>query len=56
LLVELTHIPMGLFGIAAGWARWLEITLPPRERSIPGWTWRLCFVFVGLLLLGYREI
>ena len=30
LLIELTHTPLALAGIAAGWARWLELRLDPR--------------------------
>jgi copper resistance protein D len=59
LLIELTHTPLALAGIAAGWARWLEIRLNPRDNpivwQIAGWVWPLCLLFCGLLLLGYRE-
>jgi putative copper resistance protein D len=59
LLIELTHTPLALAGITAGWARWLEIRLNPRENSlawrVAGWVWPLCLVFCGLLLLFYRE-
>ncbi len=59
LLIELTHTPLALAGIVAGWARWLEIRLNPRENpvvwQIAGWLWPLCILFCGLLLLGYRE-
>jgi copper resistance protein D len=59
LLIELTHTPLALAGIAAGWARWLEIRLNPRETPIAwqvaGWVWPACILFCGLLLLGYRE-
>ena len=59
LLIELTHTPLALAGIAAGWARWLEIRLNPRENplawQIAGWVWPVCILFCGLLLLGYRE-
>jgi putative copper resistance protein D len=59
LLIELTHTPLALAGIAAGWARWLEIRLNPRENPIAwhaaGWVWPVCILFCGLLLLGYRE-
>ncbi len=60
LLIELTHTPLALAGIAAGWGRWLEIRLNPRENpvawQIAGWVWPLCILFCGLLLLGYREV
>lgn len=59
LLIELTHTPLALAGIAAGWGRWLEIRLNPRENpvvwQIAGWVWPACLLFCGLLLLGYRE-
>jgi len=55
-LAELSHIPMALFAVFAGWARWLEIRLPAEDRAIPGWIWPVCFVLVGAFLLNYREI
>ena len=55
LLVEITHTPLALFGIAAAWARWLEIRLPEGDRRLPGLVWPVCFMLVGLVLLGYRE-
>jgi putative copper resistance protein D len=55
LLIELTHTPLALAGIAAGWARWLELRLPGRGGRIAGWVWPVCFVFIGMLLLSYRE-
>jgi putative copper resistance protein D len=55
LLIELTHTPLALAGIAAGWARWLEIRLDGRPARIAGWVWPLCFVFIGALLILYRE-
>ena len=59
LLIELTHTPLALAGIAAGWGRWLEIRLNPRENpvawQVAGWVWPACILFCGLLLLGYRE-
>ncbi len=56
LLVELTHVPMGLLAVFAGWARWLEIRLPPEDRAIPSWIWPVCFVLIGVGLLNYREL
>jgi putative copper resistance protein D len=55
LLIELTHTPLALAGIIAGWARWLELRLTPPGSRIAGWVWPACLVFVGLLLLLYRE-
>ena len=59
LLIELTHTPLALAGIVAGWARWLELRLDPRADGtairIAGWIWPACLLFCGLLLLSYRE-
>jgi len=54
-LAELSHIPIAILGIAAGWARWLELRLPPEDRRIPAIIWPVCFLLVGFLLLIYRE-
>ena len=55
LLIELTHTPLALAGIAAGWSRWLELRLDGRAGRVAGWVWPWCFVFIGFLLLIYRE-
>lgn len=56
LLIEITHTPLALSGALAGWARWLELRLPPgRGARIAGWVWPLALMFVGLILLDYRE-
>ncbi len=54
-LIELTHTPLALAGIASGWGRWLELRLPGRGGWIAGWVWPVCFVLVGVILLWYRE-
>jgi putative copper resistance protein D len=54
-LIELTHTPLALAGIASGWGRWLELRLPGRGGRIAGWVWPLCFILVGVVLLWYRE-
>jgi copper resistance protein D len=54
-LAELSHIPIAILGIAAGWARWLELHLPPEDRRIPAGIWPVCLLLVGFLLLIYRE-
>lgn len=54
-LIELTHTPLALAGIAAGWGRWLELRLPGRGGRIAGWVWPFCFMLVGIVLLWYRE-
>lgn len=55
MLIELTHTPLALAGVAAGWSRWLELRLPGRGGRIAGWTWPVCFMLVGVILLWYRE-
>jgi putative copper resistance protein D len=56
LLVELSHVPMGVIAVFAGWSRWLELRLPPANRTIPSWIWPICFVLIGAGLLNYREM
>jgi putative copper resistance protein D len=55
-LVELSHVPMGVIAVFAGWARWLELRLPEENRAIPSWIWPMCFVLIGAGLLNYREM
>lgn len=54
-LVEFTHLPMGMFGIMAGWSRWLELRAEGQIKVWAGWFWPICLTMVGLLLLDYRE-
>jgi putative copper resistance protein D len=54
-LVELSHIPLAILAVAAGWSRWLEIRLPPERCRGFAWIWPFCFVLIGALLLNYRE-
>jgi putative copper resistance protein D len=55
LLIELTHTPLALAAIGAGWARWLEIRMDGRASRVAGWVWPVCFTLVGAILLIYRE-
>jgi putative copper resistance protein D len=54
-LTEVSHAPMGLFGVVMAWGRWLDVRLPPADRRVPGWIWAACMTIVGLILLVYRE-
>jgi putative copper resistance protein D len=56
LLVELTHVPLGMLAVCAGWTRWLELRLPNTNWKSPSWIWPICFVLIGAGLLNYREI
>ena len=55
LLVELSHLPLAIFAVAAGWSRWLEIRLAGPQRRVVGWVWPICFVLIGAVLVNYRE-
>jgi putative copper resistance protein D len=55
LLVEMSHTPLALCGVAAGWARWLELRLDGRVGQMASWLWPVAFILVGLILLDYRE-
>jgi putative copper resistance protein D len=59
LLIEVTHTPLALAGIVAGWSRWLELRLQPASSPVlsrvAGWTWPVCLVLCGMILLDYRE-
>jgi len=55
LLIEITHVPLALAGVTAGWARWLELRLDGPGSRIAAWIWPVAFVVVGLVLLAYRE-
>jgi putative copper resistance protein D len=54
-LIEVTHAPLGLLALAAGWGRWLELRLPTGEDSVPGRVWAVAMAAIGALLLLYRE-
>ena len=56
LLIEYTHAPLALLGVAAGWSRWLEVRLPGTvAASRASWIWPIAFAGVGILLIVYRE-
>ena len=56
LLIEYTHAPLALLGVAAGWSRWLEVRLPgTAAASRASWIWPISFALVGILLIAYRE-
>jgi putative copper resistance protein D len=58
VLAELSHAPLAVLGIVAGWSRWLELRLPTDDkvRDKMAWLWPTCLVLIGLLLLNYREM
>lgn len=56
LLAELSHVPLGVLAVLAGWSRWLEVRMPAAHRRIPSWIWPACFVLIAAGLLNYREM
>ncbi|MBV8570007.1 MAG: CopD family protein [Acidobacteriaceae bacterium] len=55
-LIELSHLPLAILAVLAGWSRWLEIRLPAERTRVFAWVWPACFVLIGLVLLNYREV
>jgi copper resistance protein D len=58
VLAELSHAPLAILGVVAGWSRWLELRLPSENkvRDRMACLWPTCMVLIGLLLLNYREM
>src|SRR5262245_716248 len=53
--MELSHLPLGLISLLAGWSRWLELRLLPAEGRAPGRIWGPALAVFGVLLILYRE-
>src|SRR5256884_2269863 len=58
VLAELSHIPLAILAVTAGWSRWLELRLPSENqtRNILARLWPLCIALIGVVLLNYREM
>ncbi|OLB36022.1 MAG: hypothetical protein AUH11_12630 [Acidobacteria bacterium 13_2_20CM_57_17] len=58
VLAELSHIPIAIFAVTAGWSRWLELRLPSENqtRGVMARLWPLCIALIGVVLLNYREM
>ncbi len=58
VLTELSHIPLAILAVTAGWSRWLELRLPSENqtRSVMARLWPLCIALIGVVLLNYREM
>jgi copper resistance protein D len=58
VLAELSHIPIAIFAVTAGWSRWLELRLPSENqtRTVMARLWPLCIALIGVVLLNYREM
>ncbi len=55
LLAELSHLPLALLAVVAGWTRWLELRYPGPRRKWAAHVWPVCFALIGVVLLLYRE-
>ena len=55
VLIEWSHLPLGVLGITGGAARWLQLRAESSEGRWAGWVWPVCLVLTGLVLLNYRE-
>lgn len=58
VLAELSHIPLAILAVMAGWSRWLELRLPVEDRARAWFArlWPVCISLIGILLLNYREM
>jgi copper resistance protein D len=58
VLAELSHIPIAILAVTAGWSRWLELRLPSENqtRNVMARLWPLCIALIGMVLLNYREM
>jgi putative copper resistance protein D len=54
-LAELSHTPLAVLAVMAGWSRWLELRLPAPRGRVLGRVWPICFILIGAILLNYRE-
>ena len=58
VLAELSHIPLAILAVTAGWSRWLELRLPSENqtRNVMARLWPVCIALIGVVLLNYREM
>jgi putative copper resistance protein D len=56
LLIEMSHVPLALLGVAAGWSRWLELRSTSPYARVFSWIWPICLTLVGAILVNYREV
>src|SRR5258708_2027712 len=58
VLAELSHIPLAVLAVTAGWSRWLDLRLPSENqtRNVLARVWPLCLALIGVVLLNYREM
>ena len=58
VLAELSHIPLAILAVMAGWSRWPELRLPRENhaRALAARLWPVCISLIGVFLLNYREM
>jgi putative copper resistance protein D len=58
VLAELSHIPLAILAVTAGWSRWLELRLSAENqtRGVMARVWPVCIALIGVVLLNYREM
>src|SRR5207302_5412117 len=58
VLADLSHIPLAILAVMAGWSRWLELRLS-EEKHRRVWLaclWLVCVSLNGIVLLNYRDM
>jgi putative copper resistance protein D len=58
LLANMSHTAIAICAVFAGSSRWMELRLAGGEggmKHAAAWAWPLCLIFIGLILLDYRE-
>ena len=59
LLTGISHTAIAICAVVAGGSRWLELRAPESgesgAKSAAAWTWPICLMLIGLILLNYRE-
>ncbi|WP_135470504.1 CopD family protein [Crenalkalicoccus roseus] len=55
LLIELSHLPLAVFALVAGCARWTELRGPRALAVRARWIWPVCLLLTGYMLVTYRE-
>jgi len=58
VLAELSHIPIAIFAVVAGWSRWLELRLPSENQTshLVARLWPAFIMLIGVVLLNYHEM
>lgn len=55
VLAEMSHVPIAIAAVLAGWSRWLQIRVAADKAGFLSSIWLGCFAVIGIVLLDYRE-